>query len=467
MSSHLRRAAARFFGLARLPALALLVAWTVSSPAQADVNLRVVSRPQSEPIQVFVTVTSGGNPVSGLQAGDFTVTIDGPPAIAIAPGDLTLPPSQDPNQKVSVVFAMDYSRSVRDAYLATMQQAVIEFAAAMNDGDQVAIVKFNDSPSRATVVLPFTTVDHAANTAAIDAAVMADYEEGIGTPLLDALVVSVDHFINPPSALPSGPKAVVLISDGGENESDASLDDVIALANANGIPIFTIGVGDLDEPGREELMTSIGFDTGGDYHPTANEQDIHDAYASISQLLANEYLITIPNGIADCDEHVLEVAVTGDPNPATANFTRRTCDTAPDPFDFGAVTGVARGEIVTSDPQEITGIEVPAHISVISGNYSISDDGTCGATDGDYTNTAGTISNGQTVCIRQAASPQASTTKVTTLTIGGVAGTFSTTTVANNNGGGGGGGGGGGATGVFDLLLGLAALLLGRRRLAA
>jgi hypothetical protein len=55
--------------------------------------------------------------------------------------------------------------------------------------------------------------------------------------------------------------------------------------------------------------------------------------------------------------------------------------------------------------------------------------------------------------------------KATTLTVGGLAVTFTTTTRAQS-GGGGGGGGGGGAYGLLELMLGLCLLFM-RRRLAA
>ena len=124
---------------------------------------------------------------------------------------------------------------------------------------------------------------------------LADYP-GDGTNLLDALELSVNQFLQATPPLPIGPKAIILISDGGENESSATLTDVIALANANSIPIFTIGVGDLDIGNRKDLMTGLGSETGGQYFPTATDQDIADAYASISILLTHEYLITIPPG---------------------------------------------------------------------------------------------------------------------------------------------------------------------------
>ena len=105
----------------------------------------------------------------------------------------------------------------------------------------------------------------------------------------------------------------------------------------------------------------------------------------------------------------------------------------------------------------ISGIEVPAHISVIQGQYSIGCNGT-------FTRDPGTISNGQTVCVRSQASNTAGATKTSTLTIGGVAGTFDVITRGGS--GGGGGGGGGGSTGLPELLLLIGALALTRRKAA-
>ena len=337
-----------------------------------------------------------------------------------------------------------------------MQQAVIDFANNMEDGDQVAIIKFNDTnPARASIVLPFTTVDHAVNNDAIEAAVLARYP-GDGTNLLDALELAVNHFLAPPTPLPVGPKAIILISDGGENASSLSESDVVALANANSIPIFTIGVGDLTVPGREDLMSDLGSETGGQYFPTASDQDIADAYASISLLLSHEYLISIPSGINDCAEHTLEVQVAGR-QPVTVLFTRRVCDTEPDPFSFTSQTGVNVGSTIQSNTVTIMGLEVPAHVSVIGGAYSIG----CTNT---FTQSPDTIDNGDTICVRHESSSSFSTSKTTTLTIGGVAETFTSTTRAE---GGGGGGGGGGTTGLLELLLlGFGTLFL-RKRLPA
>ena len=203
-----------------------------------------VGRPRG-PIQAHVKVTdANGDPVPALDENDFTILIDGEP-ITIAADDVTLPPSLDPNQRVSVVFVMDYSASVVNQFRTEMEDAVNAFIAEMVDGDHAAVVKFNaTNPNGASVVVPFTEIDDGgANDLALNAGVNSDYD-GNGTNMADALLVALDHLSSPPSALPDGPKAIILIGDGSNNESTASIEDAIAQANTDVIPIFTIGIGE-------------------------------------------------------------------------------------------------------------------------------------------------------------------------------------------------------------------------------
>jgi len=438
-------------------ALLLMAAAFVAGPAQATVDLRVEARPIGDPLQAFVTVTSGTPPapVTGLTAADFTVTLDGV-SVPIAQSDLTLPPSQDSNQKVSVVFAMDYTSSVLADHRAAMEGAVSDFIDAMNIGDFAAILKFNND-SGAVVVQTFIEIDDGlANDLQLKAAVAADFP-GDGSNILDATQRAVEEFAALPS-LPAGPKAVILVTDGIDTHSTSTEGEVIGVANDNSIPIFTVGVGNPDQDAID-LMINLGVQTGGDFIPAPDDQAIADAYASISFLLTSEYLITIPSTISDCAAHTLVVAVAGQTTSASATFTRRECDVTPNAFSFTNQTGVALNTAITSNTVTITGIEAPVAISIAIGSYSI------GCTS-NFTFDPGTISDGQTVCIRQTSSQSFSTSRVSTLTVGGVSATFTTTTSAAPPPGGGGGGGGGGSTGVVEVLLGLAALFARQRRRA-
>jgi alpha-tubulin suppressor-like RCC1 family protein/predicted thioesterase len=96
-------------------------------------------------------------------------------------------------------------------------------------------------------------------------------------------------------------------------------------------------------------------------------------------------------------------------------------DTTPDPFGFTAQAGVAAGSVRTSNAITPVGYDAETVITVSNGEHSIG----CTAT---FTSAADMLTPGESVCVRHTASMSAGTTVTTTLTIGGVAGTFSSTT---------------------------------------
>ena len=144
--------------------------------------------------------------------------------------------------------------------------------------------------------------------------------------------------------------------------------------------------------------------------------------------------------------------------------TTSSVDTSPDDFSFTAQTNVARVATITSNTITVTGINAPTPISVSgSGGYSIG----CTET---TVNTAGTISAGDTVCLRHLASSNYASQVSTTLTIGGKTATFTSTTVSANVSDDSDSGGGGGSVGLMLLaVLAMTGLLRQRmtKRMAA
>jgi beta-lactam-binding protein with PASTA domain len=311
-----------------LTALVLLAAAFFAGPANAAVDLRVESRPISNPIDAYVTVTNpDGSPVGGLTAGSFTLTLDGAP-VPIQPSDFSLPPSANPDKNVSVVFAMDYSSSTSaPATRAAMQNAVVDFVNSMNVGDYAAILKFN-SASGVAIIQPLTRIDGGAGTDALVNAAMLPYD-GIGSNVYDGINVALDHFVTPPAGvtLPAGPRAVVVISDGLDNNSVNLQGFVIDKASSLGIPLFTIAVGTPGTTGSN-VMNALAARTGGTYISAPTQSEITGAYATISGLLDNGYLITFASSITDCNPHTLTVAVAGH-GTAETRFTRCDATTGP------------------------------------------------------------------------------------------------------------------------------------------
>jgi len=324
-----------------LAALLLLAIALFVSPARAAVALRVQPGTSPDPIQVFVTVTdSGGAPVGSLAATNFAVEFDN--TTGSVPFTFTLPPSQS-TQRTSVVFVMDYSGSVQAAALDAMREAVINFINAMVQGDVAAVIKFNGSST--TVASPFTVIDSGgAAKSALTSAVMAPFASGSGTNLIDGLNAALGQFITPPAGvtLPNGPKALIAITDGIENSSTTPEGAVVDSARDNGIPIFTIGVTDTR---NTALLTRLPTLTGGEYIAAPTNAEIAAAYTRIADKLKNEYLLSVPSTITDCNNHEVGVRVTisGTSTDTFATFARCTSSSPPPPPPPGGGGGSGGG----------------------------------------------------------------------------------------------------------------------------
>lgn len=105
----------------------------------------------------------------------------------------------------------------------------------------------------------------------------------------------------------------------------------------------------------------------------------------------------------------------------TFSSTTGAPDAIPDNFGFATRNGVARSTVLVSDTITIRGLSVDAVVTVNAGEYSIG----CTA---NFTAAQGVIANGQTVCVRHTTAAGFETATLTTLTIGGVDGTFTSTT---------------------------------------
>jgi hypothetical protein len=95
-------------------------------------------------------------------------------------------------------------------------------------------------------------------------------------------------------------------------------------------------------------------------------------------------------------------------------------DNTPDPFSFATKTNVNPNTTQSSETVSITGITAGTTISVVNGQYKLNND--------NWTDVPGVLSSSDTVQVRHTAAMGNLATKVTTLTIGTVSGTFTTIT---------------------------------------
>lgn len=125
------------------------------------------------------------------------------------------------------------------------------------------------------------------------------------------------------------------------------------------------------------------------------------------------------------DQFATDTTVTVTVGGVSASFviTTEAEDTTPDALVFTAVTDATLSSVQTSNTVTVQGINSTSAVSIQNGEYAING--------GAYTTVAGTVTNGQTVTVRQTSAASLATETIATLTIGGVAGQFSVTTFAD------------------------------------
>lgn len=110
----------------------------------------------------------------------------------------------------------------------------------------------------------------------------------------------------------------------------------------------------------------------------------------------------------------------GNPDPApTPGF-----DSEPDDFDFINKAGVARNTVFVSDLITVSGINTGTNVSIIGGEYRINN--------GFWVDYETIISVGDRIEVRHTSSDNFGQSVITTLTIGGVSGQFTSTTLVND-----------------------------------
>ena len=116
--------------------------------------------------------------------------------------------------------------------------------------------------------------------------------------------------------------------------------------------------------------------------------------------------IGVVKTVADGDTYLLE--------------STNIVDTNPDIFWFVPQMGVPLNTLVISNATIVTGITAPAGINIAGGEYRIND--------GSYTTEPGTVTNGDTITLRQISANDSYNRTTATLTIGGVSANFDVTT---------------------------------------
>lgn len=261
-----------------LPWAILLGLLCTCVPGLAQDNAHSVSITEARPLpggdaRLCVSVTdSAGRPVRGLGAANFTVTVPGanPQVTQVTPTDNGSP--------ISIVVAVDVSRSLAGRPIAALREGAKSFVAHLGSKDTVCLVAFGEYVQ----VLSNYTDDKERLQSLIDQLGAT----GANTLLRDAIV----ECARKTATSPSSRTAVVLFTDGKDEGSGVTLPLAVAAADRCGAPFYTVGYGP-----RADIVTlkRISALAGGRFRTANSPEQTVSLYQDILRELKNQYVVTV------------------------------------------------------------------------------------------------------------------------------------------------------------------------------
>jgi Ca-activated chloride channel homolog len=238
---------------------------THTKPIKVDVNLVLVSVSIVDPLNRQVT---------GLDKANFEV-FEGKQRQEIRHFS-----SEDAPVSVGTIFDVSGSMAGK---IDRAREAVLEFFKTANPQDEFFMIAFADKPEEVT--------DFTQSVEYIDGRLLYTVPKG-RTALLDAIYLSLHKM----RQARYEKKALLIISDGGDNHSRYTESEIKNLVKESNVQIYAIGLYDHYFPTEEErlgpqLLTDITELTGGRAFSIDNPNDLADVATKIAVELRNQYVL--------------------------------------------------------------------------------------------------------------------------------------------------------------------------------
>ena len=278
--------------------------------AQDDVPTFTVD---TREVDLYVSVTDReGKLVSGIPKSAFKVfeTVgNGPGARSV---EQPIKAFNQTDVPVSMGIVIDNSGSMRDKR-ANVNAASLALVKASNPSDEVFIIGFNDSA--------YMDQEFTSDTKLLESALDKTESRG-GTAMRDAIHLALDYMKGlcttcTIKGAKRDKKVILVITDGNDNTSDETLEQLVREARQSGVLIYAIGLLDQEILGEERAakraLKSLAEASGGlDYYPK-NLAEVEKITPQVAKEIRNQYLIayTPLNPALDGTYRKIEVKLTG------------------------------------------------------------------------------------------------------------------------------------------------------------
>ncbi len=259
--------------------IAAFLPTVLAAPAQTqEVPRPEALRVETTLVVIPVTVTDASHRfVLGLEKQNFSLSEDG------VTQKVTQFAGED--APLSIGLLVDTSGSM-GTKLATSREAVAQFLRTMNAQDEAFLIAFSD---RAKLVAGFTN-----DTAEIEDKLTSVESQGL-TALLDAVSMGITEM----KKAKNPRKALLIISDGGDNNSQYTPEQIEELVREADVQIYAMGVfeqlpylgitrAELSGP---RLLAQLAEETGGRAFPARTSSALPSIARRIGIELRNQYVL--------------------------------------------------------------------------------------------------------------------------------------------------------------------------------
>jgi Ca-activated chloride channel homolog len=234
-----------------------------------------VIRTSVDLVLVPVTITDAmDRPVIGLDRDNFRLFENKKPQ------DIKHFSSED--APISLGIIMDTSGSMRDK-IERAREAVTEFCETANPQDEFFLITFADRPHLA--------VDFTASPSKVENELVVTHSQG-QTALLDAIYMGIEKM----RQARYGRKALLIISDGGDNHSRYDEREVKSAIKEADVMVYAVGIYDryfhsTEEQLGPQLLQDFASVTGGQEFTLGNPNDLPAVTRKVGLQLRYQYVL--------------------------------------------------------------------------------------------------------------------------------------------------------------------------------
>jgi Ca-activated chloride channel family protein len=271
---------------------------TTPQPGPPIAHITQVDTSNFPKVTVYISVTDASGEPSPVSLSSIQLKENG---VVVTPDEVGGAGEIGP---LTTMLVIDISGSMNTGgKLQAAKEAAIAYVDQARPDDQIGLLAFN---TEIEYVQPLTS-NHEALKNAIESLRAQD-----DTAMYDALEQAIEYL----SAV-QGRKAIIVLTDGLDNRSKRSPQEVIQMIGPEGLSISTVGLGDPTQSTgaitslNEPALQALAQEAGGAYGYANDAESLTALYEKLGRALQSEYVITYtsPAKLRDGVNRSLSVAL--------------------------------------------------------------------------------------------------------------------------------------------------------------